>query len=57
MLLSINLPESLPFFRSCVVGAIHVASGDEIEPGSKILDFSIDLIASILRTTAWWDEA
>jgi hypothetical protein len=43
MLLPVQLPDSLPYFRGCVVRAIHVAVGTAIEPGSKIIDFSVDL--------------
>jgi hypothetical protein len=45
MLLSITIPHSLTRFESGVVRAIHVGSGAEIEPGSMILDFSVDLSA------------
>jgi hypothetical protein len=46
MLLSVQLPGSVPVFQTCVIRAIHVSPGAPVEPGSKLVDFSVDLTAS-----------
>lgn len=45
MLLSIQLPAPAFESQNCVVRVIHVSEGAVVAPGSKIIDFSVDLSA------------